>query len=43
MNWIVGTTVVFRVDTTVVLHKRIVKEFYLLTIMRETHDIFNHA
>ena len=43
MNWMVDTTVVFRVDTTVVLHKRTLKEFYLLAIMREKNVIFNYT
>ena len=30
MNWIVDTTVVLRVDTTVVPHKRIIKELLFI-------------
>ena len=39
----VSTTVVSKVSTTVVPHNRTLKEFYLLTIMRETNVILDHT
>lgn len=39
----VSTTVVSKVSTTVVPHNRNLKEFYLLTIMRETNVILDHT